>query len=109
MILAMTSIVVVGGALVLTLRLVGSIQALRAGAARIGSGDLASRISIKTGDELEALARSACRSVQPDGGIRSFALELRSVPHRLLPIFGGWFRWKRLAGHWIKGAGFLVG
>src|SRR6266536_1760023 len=55
-ILAMTSIVVVGGALVLTLRLAGSIQALRAGAARIGSGDLASRISIKTGDELEALA-----------------------------------------------------
>jgi signal transduction histidine kinase/HAMP domain-containing protein len=46
----------VGGALVLTLRLVGSIQALRAGAARIGSGGLASRISIKTGDELEALA-----------------------------------------------------
>jgi signal transduction histidine kinase/DNA-binding response OmpR family regulator/HAMP domain-containing protein len=55
-ILAMTSIVVVGGALILTLRLAGSIQALRAGAARIGSGDLASRISIKTGDELEALA-----------------------------------------------------
>jgi signal transduction histidine kinase/CheY-like chemotaxis protein/HAMP domain-containing protein len=55
-ILAMTSIVVVGGALFLTLRLVGPIQALRAGAARIGSGDLASRISIKTGDELEALA-----------------------------------------------------
>jgi len=55
-ILAMTSIIVVGGALVLTLRLVGSIQALRAGAARIGSGGLASRISIKTGDELEALA-----------------------------------------------------
>src|SRR5499427_7357926 len=55
-ILAMTSIVVVGGALVLTLRLVRSIQALRAGAARIGSGDLASRISIKTGDELEALS-----------------------------------------------------
>src|SRR5215472_16861272 len=55
-ILVMTSIVVVGGALVLTMRLVGSIQALRAGAARIGSGGLASRISIKTGDELEALA-----------------------------------------------------
>ena len=55
-ILAMTSIAVVGGALVLTLRLVGPIQALRAGAARIGSGDLASRISINTGDELEALA-----------------------------------------------------
>src|SRR5246127_163621 len=36
-ILAMTSIVVVGGALVLTLRLAASIQALRAGAGRIGS------------------------------------------------------------------------
>src|SRR5262245_62929289 len=55
-ILAITSIVVVGGALLLTLRLVGPIEALRAGAARIGSGDLASRISIKTGGELEALA-----------------------------------------------------
>ena len=37
-------------------RMVVPIQALRAGAARIGSGDLAQRISIKTGDELEALA-----------------------------------------------------
>ena len=37
-------------------RMVGPIQALRAGAARIGSGDLAQHISIKTGDELEALA-----------------------------------------------------
>ena len=37
-------------------RMVGPIQALRAGAARIGSGDLGQRIAIKTGDELEALA-----------------------------------------------------
>ena len=37
-------------------RMVGPIQALRAGAARIGSGDLGQRISIKTGDEVEALA-----------------------------------------------------
>ena len=37
-------------------RMVVPIQALRAGAARIGGGDLAQRISIKTGDELEALA-----------------------------------------------------
>ena len=37
-------------------RMVGPIQALRAGAARIGSGDLNQRITIKTGDELEALA-----------------------------------------------------
>jgi two-component system, NtrC family, sensor kinase len=37
-------------------RMVGPIQALRAGAARLGSGDLGQRITIKTGDELEALA-----------------------------------------------------
>jgi signal transduction histidine kinase/CheY-like chemotaxis protein len=37
-------------------RMVGPIQALQAGAARIGSGDLANRIEIKTGDELEGLA-----------------------------------------------------
>ncbi len=37
-------------------RMVGPIQALRAGAERIGGGDLAQRIRIKTGDELEALA-----------------------------------------------------
>jgi signal transduction histidine kinase len=37
-------------------RMVGPIQALRVGAERIGSGDFAQRISIKTGDELEGLA-----------------------------------------------------
>jgi signal transduction histidine kinase len=42
--------------LFLARRMVGPIRALGAGAARIGAGDLAQRISIKTGDELEALA-----------------------------------------------------
>ncbi|MFZ1093140.1 MAG: ATP-binding protein, partial [Xanthobacteraceae bacterium] len=37
-------------------KMVGPIQVLRAGAARIGSGDLTQRITVKTGDELEALA-----------------------------------------------------
>src|SRR5438105_926281 len=37
-------------------RMVGPIQALQTGAARIGRGDLSQRIAIKTGDELEALA-----------------------------------------------------
>src|ERR1700730_15912681 len=37
-------------------RMVGPIQALQAGAARIGRGDLAQRLAIKTGDELEGLA-----------------------------------------------------
>ena len=40
----------------LAARMVGPIQALRAGAARIGDGKFAERISIKTGDELEGLA-----------------------------------------------------
>ena len=41
--------------MVLARRMVVPIQALRAGAARIGGGDLSQRISVKTGDELEAL------------------------------------------------------
>jgi signal transduction histidine kinase/ActR/RegA family two-component response regulator len=42
--------------MVLARRMVGPIQALRTGAARIGGGDLSQRIAIKTGDELEGLA-----------------------------------------------------
>jgi signal transduction histidine kinase len=42
--------------LFLARRMVVPIQALRAGAERLGGGDLAQRISVKTGDELEALA-----------------------------------------------------
>jgi signal transduction histidine kinase len=42
--------------MLLARKMVVPIQALRAGAARIGSGDLSQRIAIKTGDELEALA-----------------------------------------------------
>jgi signal transduction histidine kinase len=41
--------------ILLARRMIAPIQALRMGAERIGSGDLAQRISIKTGDELEAL------------------------------------------------------
>jgi len=41
--------------LLLTRRMVVPIRALHDGAARVGSGDLAHRISIETGDELEAL------------------------------------------------------
>src|SRR5207302_11424815 len=49
------SIFAVLAGIFLARRMVGPIQALRAGAARIGSGDFAQRISIKTGDELEGL------------------------------------------------------
>jgi len=41
--------------IVLARRMVVPIQALQAGAARIGGGDLTQRISVKTGDELESL------------------------------------------------------
>jgi len=41
--------------LVLARRMIAPIQALRTSAARIGSGDLGHRISIRTGDELESL------------------------------------------------------
>ena len=41
--------------LLLTRRMIVPIRTLSEGAARIGSGDLTQRISIKTGDELEAL------------------------------------------------------
>ena len=53
--LAALSIAILAG-MFLARRMVGPIQALRAGAARIGSGDLSQQIAIKTGDELEALA-----------------------------------------------------
>ena len=44
------------GGMFLARKMVVPIETLRAGAARIGSGDLTQRISIKTGDELESLA-----------------------------------------------------
>ena len=40
----------------ITNRMLRPIRQLREGAAKLGSGDLAQRISVKTGDELEALA-----------------------------------------------------
>src|SRR5260221_4871578 len=55
-VLAAASIFAVLAGVFLARRMVGPIQALRAGAARIGGGDFAQRINIKTGDELEGLA-----------------------------------------------------
>jgi signal transduction histidine kinase len=55
-VLLAASIFAVLAGIFLARRMVGPIQALRAGAARIGSGDFAQRISIPTGDELEGLA-----------------------------------------------------
>jgi signal transduction histidine kinase len=43
-------------------RMVAPIRALQEGAARIGAGDLAHRVSIRTGDELEALGDELNRS-----------------------------------------------
>jgi signal transduction histidine kinase len=55
LLLAALGLVLIGG-MMLVRRMVGPIEALRTGAARIGSGDLHQRISIRTGDELELLA-----------------------------------------------------
>jgi GAF domain-containing protein/HAMP domain-containing protein len=55
-VLAAASIFAVLAGVFLARRMVGPIQALRAGAERIGGGDFAQRIAINTGDELEGLA-----------------------------------------------------
>src|SRR5450756_822984 len=55
-VLLAASIFAVLAGIFLARRMVGPIQALRVGAERIGSGDFAQRISIRTGDELEGLA-----------------------------------------------------
>src|ERR1700726_69595 len=55
-VLTAASIFAVLAGIFLARRMVGPIQALRIGAERIGGGDFAQRISIKTGDELEGLA-----------------------------------------------------
>ncbi len=44
------------GGMFLVRKMVVPVETLRAGAARIGGGDLSQRISVKTGDELESLA-----------------------------------------------------
>jgi signal transduction histidine kinase len=51
-------------AALLARRMVVPIRALQAGAQRIGSGELGHRLSIKTGDELEALANQFNRSAE---------------------------------------------
>ena len=55
-VLLAASIFAVLAGVFLARRMVGPIQALRAGAERIGGGDFSQRISIKSGDELEGLA-----------------------------------------------------
>src|SRR5712664_2861737 len=55
-VLAAALIFAVLAGMFLARRMVVPIQALRAGAERIGGGDFAQRIAIKTGDELEGLA-----------------------------------------------------
>ncbi|MBR1123801.1 GAF domain-containing protein [Bradyrhizobium lablabi] len=55
-VLLAASIFAVLAGVFLARRMVGPIKALRTGAERIGGGDFAQRINIKTGDELEGLA-----------------------------------------------------
>ena len=56
-ILVLVGVVVsIGASLFIVRRMVSPIQALRAGAARIGAGALEHRIAVQSGDELQALA-----------------------------------------------------
>src|SRR3984893_13312781 len=55
-VLAAALIFAVLAGMFLARRMVGPIQALRTGAERIGGGDFAQRIAIRTGDDLEGLA-----------------------------------------------------
>ncbi|KRR19438.1 ATP-binding protein [Bradyrhizobium retamae] len=55
-VLLAASVFAVLAGIFLARRMVGPIQALRAGAERIGGGEFSQRICIKTGDELEGLA-----------------------------------------------------
>jgi len=55
-VLLAASIFAVLAGIFLARRMVGPIQALRAGAERMGGGDFSQHISIRTGDELEGLA-----------------------------------------------------
>src|SRR4030095_1704178 len=78
-------------------RMVGPIQALRTGAARLGSGDLSQRIAIKSGDELEALAhqfnamagqlQESYAGLEQKGEERTN--EVRTSNHELAPSAGG--------------------
>ena len=54
--LALGVLLAVAASLLLARRMVTPIQALQAGAARIGAGELDQRIDVRTGDEVEALA-----------------------------------------------------
>ena len=73
LVLAAASLFAVLAGIFLARRMVGPIQALRAGAERIGSGDFAQRISIRTGDELEGLANQfndmGSRLQEPDADL----------------------------------------
>ena len=75
--------------LLLARRMVGPIQALRAGAARIGSGDLGQRISIKTGDELEGARRPVQRHGGPPAGILCRPGEKGRAAHPRARAIGG--------------------
>jgi GAF domain-containing protein len=56
-ILVLVGVVIsIGASLFLVRRMVSPVQALRAGAARIGAGALEHRIAVQSGDELQALA-----------------------------------------------------
>jgi signal transduction histidine kinase len=82
--LAVGLLLAVIAGLVLARRMVVPIQTLRKGAALIGSGDLGQRISIKTGDELEALGDQFNRmAVQLQDSYRTLEHKVEERTHQL--------------------------
>ena len=78
----------VGAALLLARRVLRPIEALRRGAARLGAGDLAARLEVRTGDEFEALAgefnRMAARLHDAYAGLEQKVAErTRALKHSL--------------------------
>jgi signal transduction histidine kinase/CheY-like chemotaxis protein len=82
--LAVGLLLAVIAGLVLARRMVVPIQTLRKGAALIGSGDLGQRISIRTGDELEALGHQFNRmAVQLQDSYRTLEHKVEERTHQL--------------------------
>jgi signal transduction histidine kinase len=88
--------------LFLARRMTVPIRLLRQGAARIGGGDLAHRIEVRTGDELEALAGEFNRMAERLGGLYG-SLE-REVAERTQELSGALERLRALAqvGHTVN-------
>jgi signal transduction histidine kinase len=84
-------------------RMVGPIEALRAGAEQIGSGNLSQRISIKTGDELEVLGdQFNAMAVQLEGSYATLERKVDERTHQLALANTAQRRFLAVASHDLR-------